>query len=687
MSAAPFPHGLLTVAAAAPPVTVADPAANVAATLEVLNGLPDAAVVVLPELGLTGYTCEDLFTQTRLLDAATRALLQLAANARRPGQLVAVGLPLGVGNRLYNCAAVIAGGKVRGVVPKQHLPGYREFYETRRFAAADGSEPPTVRLGGEDVPFGVDLLFQLEADGEPVPGAVVGVEICEDLWVPAPPSAFQALAGATILLNLSGSNETVGKAAYRTQLVTGQSGRCVAAYAYAGAGPTESTTDLVLGGHCLIAENAGLRAEADAYTLGDEYQARGEARRTGWRGAVSVAAEVDLGRLIHDRRVMTSFQPDRRVGVPAYRSVPVPVAARQPGDSPLPGTPFVPSAGPELERRCREIFSIQCCGLAKRLEQLSPTTGLQIGVSGGLDSTLALLVACKTLDGLDQPRDRIRGLTMPGFGTTDRTRTNADALMEGLGTSAETIDIRQLCLDAFRGIGHQPFGLDPAGLDVAAFQAKLSEVPEEEREDLTFENVQARVRTFLLMSRGFVLGTGDMSELALGWCTYNADHMSMYNVNCSVPKTLVAFLVRHAADHEFRGPVRDVLRSVAETVISPELLPARYDEETGRGEIAQSTEDKLGPYELHDFFLYHTVRNGFPPDKVRHLAGRARFSEEYSEEFIAETLDTFYRRFFANQFKRSCVPDGPKVGTVSLSPRGDWRMPSDAADGAWRGPR
>ena len=675
MPSAP-PRGTFRLAAAAPVVHVADPAANADEILKTLDPLADADAVVLPELALTGYTCEDLFTQRALLDAAVEQLLRFADEAPRPSQLVAVGLPLGVGNRLYNCAAVIAGGRVVGVVPKQHLPGYREFYEPRRFTGADGTEPPTVRLGGADVPFGIDLLFQATVDGDPLPGVVVGVEICEDLWVPCPPSAFQALAGATVFLNLSGSNETVGKGEYRRQLVTGQSARCVAAYAYAGAGTTESTTDLVLGGECLIAENGGLLARADSYTLG-EPQVSGDATRAGWRGAVRVSAEVDLHKLLHDRRVMTSFQPDRRVGTFEYRAVPFEIEPAAKATAAVNGTPFVPRSGPELADRCREIFSIQCCGLAKRLSRLGDSSSLQIGVSGGLDSTLALLVACKTLDGLNQPRTRIAGLTMPGFGTTDRTRTNADALMEQLGVTADAIDIRQLCLDAFRGIGHAPFGIDPAELSVEQFQSALAGVAPDAG-DLTFENVQARIRTFLLMSRGFVLGTGDMSELALGWCTYNADHMSMYNVNCSVPKTLVAFLVRHVADAEFDGAARQTLHSIADTVISPELLPA-----SATGEIAQSTEDKLGPYELHDFFLYNLVRNGFAPAKILDMAGRAEFRGSYAPELIEETLRTFVRRFFQNQFKRSCVPDGPKVGTVSLSPRGDWRMPSDAEATAW----
>ena len=672
------PHGFLRLSAAAPVVHVADPRRNADEILRVLDDLTDSHAVVLPELAITGYTCEDLFGQQTLLDAAVAALLRLAGETAGREQLVAVGLPLVVGNALYNCAAVLGDGRVRGVVPKRYLPTYREFYEGRRFTAADGGEPDAVTLGGEAVPFGIDLLFAATLDGVPCEDAIFGVEICEDLWMPAPPSTAQTLAGATVLLNLSGSNETVGKRTYRRDLVTGQSARCIAAYAYAGAGPTESTTDLVLGGCCLIAENGGLLEEADAFTLRET--AGDEQRSREWRGAVSVTRDVDLSKLRHDRRVMTSFHANAHTVPFDYRKIPVPLSAKPLADlkRTVPGTPFVPRSGRELEDRCREIFSIQCCGLAKRLSRLGDDSGLQIGVSGGLDSTLALLVAVKTLDGLGRPRDRVKGLTMPGFGTTDRTRTNAERLMDQLGTAADRIDIRPLCLEAFRELGHRPFGIDPKDLSVDEFQSALAEVPTEDRHDLVFENVQARVRTFLLMSRGFVLGTGDMSELALGWCTYNADHMSMYNVNCSIPKTLVSFLVRYVADHEFAGDTRDTLLSVAETTISPELLPASVT-----GEIAQSTEDTLGPYELHDFFLYHTVRNGFPPAKVLFLAEHAEFTKDYDRATVRETLKTFYRRFFANQFKRSCVPDGPKVGTVSLSPRGDWRMPSDAEVSAW----
>jgi NAD+ synthase (glutamine-hydrolysing) len=499
-------------------------------------------------------------------------------------------------------------------------------------------------------------------------GLVVGVEICEDLWVPVPPSALQAMAGATVLVNLSASNETIGKSRYRTDLVVGQSGRCVSAYAMAGCGPTESTTDVVFGGHCLIAENGVLLAESPR--VGDGHPVR--------RDSYAITRDVDVARLRTDRRVMTSFddslsslRPFRRVGFalsPAMEGL----------HRDVPGTPFVPS-GPELHRRCAEIFGIQCAGLAKRIEQLPGGNPLNIGISGGLDSTLSLLVAVTTCDMLGLDRRLVHGLTMPGFGTTQRTRTNALDLMDHLGVSSETIDISALALDAFREMGHAPFGIDVRGMDVEAFRAALARVPADSRSDLTFENVQARLRTFLLMSKGFVVGTGDLSELALGWCTYNGDHMSMYNPNCSIPKTLVQFLVRFVAMNQYPdGPVRRTLLSIVETTISPELLPASL-----AGEIEQSTEATLGPYELHDFILYNAVRCGHSPAKILFLSQFARFTTEYPRDVVERTMRTFYTRFFRQQFKRSCVPDGPKVGTVSLSPRGDWRMPSDADPAEW----
>jgi NAD+ synthase (glutamine-hydrolysing) len=656
--------GFARVSCIAPRLALARPDLNAATALRCLGAVADSDIVLFPELGLTGYTCADLFGQTVLLEAAREALLTVARGTLGRPQLVVVGLPLLVGASLFNVAAVLHDGRVLGIVPKQFLPTYKEFYEARWFHPADGGEPSEIELGGDRVPFGIDLLF----DGPD--GVTVGIEICEDLWVPSPPSASQAMAGATILLNPSASNDTIGKASYRRGLVTGQSGRCVSCYAYAGAGPGESTTDLVFGGHLMIAENASMLAES---------------RQVGVPGTMEldrdhiITADIDIARLRTDRVALTSFAAVPGPGRP-FRRLPFRLASEMDGlRRAVPGHPFVPDDSPERAARCAEIFAIQCAGLARRVGTLPPSMPLHIGVSGGLDSTLALLVAVKTCDLLGRDRKTVRGLTMPGFGTTGRTLTNALALMDHLGITSGSIDIAELALRSFIDLGHKPFGIDPAGLDVAAFKAKLGNVAREHRNDLIFENVQARLRTFLLMSRGFVVGTGDLSELALGWCTYNGDHMSMYNVNASIPKTLVQFLVRYAAEHEFSaGPERETLLSIADTTISPELLPA-----SSSGEIEQSTEDTLGPYELHDFFLYHIVRGGASPSKVRFLADHAKFSRPFSAERIDRTLETFVRRFFANQFKRSCVPDGPKVGSVSLSPRGDWRMPSDARPETW----
>ncbi|WP_165072670.1 NAD(+) synthase [Paludisphaera rhizosphaerae] len=662
--------GIVRVASATIRTSVGDPAANAREVVGVLERTEGCDVVLFPELCLTGYTCADLFYQPTLLNAAVDALAAVVeANTGQP-RIVVVGLPLGVGPHLYNCAAVIDGSGVRGLVPKQHLPNYKEFYERRWFHPARGEEPAEIDLLGRPTPFGIDLLFPVEGAGDAGRDVILGVEICEDLWLPIPPSASQALAGATILLNLSASNETIGKSAYRTDLVVGQSGRCMAAYAYSGSGPSESTTDLVFGGHCLIAEDGRMLAESRRVGDGQPIE----------RGSYWIEADVDVDRLTFERRSAATFEwpvgpvrPFRRIGVGLGLS------ERPDLKRFVPAAPFVPANGPELNRRCAEIFEIQVAGLAKRVERLPAGTTLHMGVSGGLDSTLALLVAVKTLDLLGMDRKLLHGLTMPGFGTTNRTRTNAVDLMEHLGVSSETIDISGLAFQSFRELGHSPFGIDARHMNLSAFRAALLELPEENRKDLTFENVQARLRTFLLMSRGFVVGTGDLSEMALGWSTYNADHMSMYNPNCSIPKTLVRFLVLYAANHEFpAGPTRDTLTSIAETTISPELLPT-----SKRGEILQATEDSLGPYELHDFFLYHAIRWGCPPEKILYLSRFADFSKPYPPALVEKTLRTFITRFFAQQYKRSCVPDGPKVGTVSLSPRGDWRMPSDADASAW----
>jgi NAD+ synthase (glutamine-hydrolysing) len=656
--------GFVRITSASTKTSVANPEANAHEILQVLARVPDSDVVLFPELGVTGYTCADLFGQTVLLEAGVRATLRVSEATWGRKQLVVVGLPVAVGNSLFNCGVVMAEGRILGIVPKQFIPNYKEFYESRWFSSASGKEPKEIDFGGQTVPFGIDLLFR--AEGTPV---VVGVEICEDLWMPIPPSSVQAIAGANVLLNLSASNETIGKCAYRTDLVVGQSGRCIAAYAYSSSGPTESTTDLVFGGHCLIAENGRLLKFSPRVGDGGPIE----------RGSYFITQDVDVEKLQTDRRSTTSFD-DCLKYLSTYRTISFALDRDMKGlHRRVVGTPFVPSEGAELHARCAEIFGIQCAGLAKRIEQLPPGTPLNIGISGGLDSTLSLLVTVKTCEMLGIGRRIVHGLTMPGFGTTSRTRSNALALMDHLGISSESIDISELALKTFQEMNYAPFGIDCRKLDVEGFKAALARVPKEARQDLTFENVQARLRTFLLMSKGFVVGTGDLSELALGWCTYNGDHMSMYNPNCSIPKTLVKFLVRYVAENEFDdGPVRETLLSIVATTISPELLPAAQG-----GEIEQSTEETLGPYELHDFILYNAIRCGYAPAKILFLSEFAEFTQPYSRELITRTLRTFYRRFFSQQFKRSCVPDGPKVGSVSLSPRGDWRMPSDADVSAW----
>lgn len=655
--------GLVRITAASHRTHVADPHANAHEACRALENYRDSQVVVFGELSLTGYTCADLFSQDILLQGALAALQTVAKATLNQPQLVVVGLPLRVAGKLYNVAAAVEEGEILALIPKQYLPNYQEFYEARWFTAADGSEPPTVDLGTlGQVPFGIDLLLE---SGD----LTVGIEICEDLWMPVPPSSLQATAGANLLLNLSASNELVGKAAWRETLVRSQSGRCLAAYAYASAGPSESTTDIVFGGHCLIAENGALLAESQRVGL----------EGCGWIENSCATADIDLQRLAHDRQITGSWQQSAKRSAPNFRRVSLQNVSYADGARrDIPATPFVPKPGKELHERCAEIFGIQCAALTKRVSRLPENAKLNIGVSGGLDSTLALLVAVKmcALQGL--PADRIAGITMPGFGTTARTLGAARELMQHLGITSDEIDIRQLCLDTFVGLGHRPFGIDPSGLTIDAFTEAIHNLASDKRHDLVFENVQARLRTMLLMSRGFVLGTGDLSEQALGWSTYNGDHMSMYNVNTSIPKTLVKFLVQYLAENEFTGPARECLLGVVATPISPELLPPSKE-----GDIAQLTESTVGAYELHDFFLYHLLRFGMTPRKLLSLAALAKFSRDYKPDEIRSTLRVFLTRFFQNQFKRSCVPDGPKVGSVSLSPRGDWRMPSDAEASLW----
>lgn len=689
-------YGFARVTVASPKVHLANPRENVDGIIDILKQVSNSDVVVFPELCITGYSCKDLFRQQELHFHTIDAVWSLCRFSAERHQLIFVGAPVHVRTGLYNCAIAIYKGQVVGVVPKTHIPNYSEFEESRWFRAADGTESSSFDFGRcGTVPFGANMLFP--ASG----GLVVHAEVCEDLWMPIPPSSLAALAGANLMVNLSASNETVAKDEYRTQLVANQSGRCLGAYAYASANEGESTADVVFGGHCLIAENGHVIAET--FRVGDG---------TMQTGPRFVTADVDIERLNRDRTIQTSFGDSAKLfAQKSYRMV-----RWYPPDSTwdelkrtVNGQPFVPKDKATLDKRAAQIFGIQCAATERRLEQIG-FHDVHIGVSGGLDSTLALLVLAKVFKKRGLDPKKIHGWTLPGFGTTEKTKGNALSLMEHLGISSGTIDIRPTCLQVFKDIKHDPFGMgmfhpsvDLKLYGVSEFEDTLKNLrPEQKKSDLTFENVQARARTMLLMSKGFVIGTGDLSELALGWCTYNADHMSMYNPNCSIPKTLVKWLVRYVAETECNfekqeaGESLDVkagtpgvilrtynglhncLMSICDTTISPELLPAGDD-----GNIVQSTEDILGPYELHDFYLPLFVRYGFTPEKMLYLSDHAQFSREYPRELREQTLRTFLTRFFSQQFKRDCVPNGPKVGSVSLSPRGDWRMPSDASAEAW----
>lgn len=632
--------GMLRVAAVTPELKVADVAFNTAAIEAAAERAAAEGVrlAVFPELAVTGYSCGDLFGQRLLLEQAEAALARLARISARLGLALVVGAPLRQGGRLFNAAVVLSGGQICGIVPKTFLPNSQEFYERRWFATAAEASGDNLDLCGARVPFGTDLLFPVVGFAE----AVLGVEICEDAWVANPPSGDLAMAGATVLANLSASPETLGKCVYRRALVEAQSGRCLAAYLYASAGPGESSTDLVFSGHSLIAEYGQVLTETERFRF----------------DTMLAVADLDLERLATERRRQSSFAASRPRRV--YRLVPIAVGDAAVADlrRPLPRTPFVPVRAEERDERCREIFAIQTTGLMTRLRHTGSRQAI-IGISGGLDSTLALLVTVKAFDRLGLDRSGVVAVTMPGFGTTARTRANAEALAAELGVTLRTIAIDAAVTQHFADIGH-----DPA------------------RHDITFENAQARERTQILMNvanqaGGLVIGTGDLSELALGWCTYNGDHMSMYAINAAVPKTLVRYLIAWCAEAEFAGRVADVLHDVCATPVSPELLPPNPD-----GTISQQTEAHVGPYELHDFFLYQVVRCHFAPRKVLALATQV-FGEDYAPEELRRWLAVFYRRFFSQQFKRSCLPDGPKVGSVALSPRGDWRMPSDASVALW----
>ncbi len=627
--------GFLKAAALSPALRVADCAYNAGQIVSALNDCARRGVklAVLPELALTGYTCGDLFFQQALQQAALAGLGEILRASKGLDLVALVGLPLMVNGKLYNCAAVVCRGRLLGIVPKTCLPNYGEFYEKRHFAPGSKTVR-TMTVCGQETLFGTSLLFACRQ----MPEFVLGVELCEDLWSVLPPSTFHAMAGATVIANLSASDETVGKAEYRRDLVSNQSARLLCGYLYASAGHGESTQDMVFAGHNLIAENGALLAESQPFAGGD------------------AETELDCARMLAERARNTSFVPSEE----GYQTVSFDlevtdtVLTRR-----IDPAPFVPGDPLRRAQRCELILRMQADGLAKRIEHTHAKTAV-IGISGGLDSCLALLVAARAMRQLGRPAADVLAVTMPCFGTTKRTRSNAEILCQELGVSFREVNITNTVRSHFADIGHD--GQTP---------------------DVTFENSQARVRTLELMdianlNGGFVVGTGDLSELALGWATYNGDHMSMYGVNAGVPKTLVRHLVRYEADTASSEALRRVLLDILDTPVSPELLPAKD------GEIAQRTEELVGPYELHDFYLYYVLRFGFGPRKIFRLA-RAAFagSPAYTDEVLARWLRSFYRRFFAQQFKRSCLPDGPKVGSVTLSPRGDWRMPSDASAAAW----
>ncbi len=638
----------LRVAAASGQVKVADVDHNLLVLRDIIARCvaKGANVVVTPELGITAYTCADLFRMPALLNRAERACVDLAKATESTGLTIAFGAPIRCFGRLFNCAVIASDGKIQGVVPKTFLPNYNEFYEHRWFASADEipEECNSVSICGNYYPFGTDLLFKIG-------GTLTAVEICEDLWVPVSPGCKASQAGAIVTLNLSASPELIGKNDYLIQLVKSQSARCRGVYAYASAGAGESSTDLVFSGQQIIVEDGTILNGGSPFL-----------QRVENYGDIDVAiADADVDKLIDDRRYMQTFNQVTEK-IPTYRIVDCGKTLLHDVAGKLiryiDPSPFIPSDENRLNSRCDEIFVIQAAGLVKRLEATG-CKSLTVGISGGLDSTLALLVAVKAFDILHLNRKGIHGITMPGFGTTTRTHSNAVEIMTLLGVSIKEIPIGEAVNMHFRDIEHNP-----------------------EIKDTTYENAQARERTQILMDYanrmgGMVLGTGDLSELALGWCTYNADQMSMYGVNASVPKSLVKYLVTRYAEDCGDNALKRALLDIAATPISPELLPSDED-----GEIAQKTEDLVGPYELHDFFIYHTLRSAFPPRKIFYLALKA-FNGKYDKTTIKHWLSTFYRRFFTQQFKRSCMPDGPKVGSVCLSPRGDWRMPSDASSRLW----
>lgn len=627
-------HGFIKVAAATPDIRVADVDYNKGQIIKQMDEAAEAGakIIVFPELCITGYTCSDLFLQDILLNSAKKALVEIAEHTKNLDALVFVGVPIAVGGELYNVAAALNHGNILGFTTKSFLPNYGEFYEMRQFRPGP-KKAEKILFGGKEIPFGPQLLFVENQ----MANLIVSAEICEDVWSPVPPSIEAAREGATVIVNCSASDETIGKASYRETLISGQSARLISGYIYANAGEGESTTDLVFGGHNLIAENGTILAEAKRFSNGIIY------------------TEFDVQKIANERRKNTTFTETQEHVLPR-----IPFGLEQTETiltRTFPSRPFVPRDDQERAKRCEEILTIQAMGLKKRLAHTHAKSAV-VGISGGLDSTLALLVTAKAFDALGLERSGITAVTMPCFGTTDRTYQNACKMSLKVGATLREVRIGDAVMQHFKDIGHDP-----------------------QDHSVTYENSQARERTQVLMdianqTGGLVIGTGDMSELALGWATYNGDHMSMYGVNASVPKTLVRHLVHYYADTCEDSSLKEVLYDVLDTPVSPELLPPKD------GEIAQKTEDLVGPYELHDFFLYYFLRMGYEPGKIYRIA-KLSFAGEYDDETIYKWLRTFCWRFFSQQFKRSCLPDGPKVGTVALSPRGDWRMPSDACVALW----
>lgn len=638
-------YSFIRTAAAVPVLKVADCVYNTEEIIKLIDEAlkKEVKILAFPELSITSYTCGDLFAQSTLIEYAEKSLEKIAEFSKDKDMFITVGLPVCCDNQTFNCIAGISKGKILGLIPKTNLPNYSEFYEERWFSSADDLISDEITICGQTVPIGSDILFTVEN----IKNLTIGIEVCEDLWSPIPPSSYQSIFGATVIINGSASNELATKHEYRRNLVAQQSSRCICGYIYSSAGTGESTQDTVFSGHSMICENGNMLSESKRFLR---------------EGSLTIA-DIDLELLANDRKKNTSFMTQLRKneGPLFFRNIKFTME-----ENSIDGfyrtvkpAPFVPDNNAMLNERCEDIFNIQVTGLAKRITHTN-SKSLVVGISGGLDSTLALLVAVKACDYLGIDRKNVHGITMPGFGTTDRTYNNALNLMKSLGVTVKEISIKDAAIQHFKDIGH----------DINVH-------------DVTYENTQARERTQILMDYankewGMVIGTGDLSELALGWATYNGDHMSMYGVNGGVPKTLVRVLVKWVAENENLGNnSAEILFDVLDTPVSPELLPPDKD-----GNINQKTEEIVGPYELHDFFLYYVVRFGFSPAKILFLAEKA-FKGEYSRETLIKWIKNFYRRFFAQQFKRSCLPDGPKVGTISLSPRGDWRMPSDACGRIW----